>query len=153
MDDILKQQLNNPLHGLKLKDLLQELVDHYGWEILSDQININCFKINPNIKSSLKFLRKTEWAREKIETFYLYKYKRLPKPDDEQYLIPARQRTIYLDQKPRSPAVIQPLPKEVKIQNNLIDDQTKQTTKDQLKNETSSKKQKSAVIDPWKKWK
>ena len=64
-------QANNPLHGVKLADLLEALVDYYGWEDLSLKININCFKSNPTVKSSLKFLRRTPWAREKVERLYL----------------------------------------------------------------------------------
>lgn len=95
-----EQQRNNPLHGVKLEALLTELVEHYGWEPLADAMNLNCFKSNPSIKSSLKFLRKTPWAREKVEGFYLYKFKRLPRPDDEQYALPPRDRTIPLEQQP-----------------------------------------------------
>ncbi|MGH1372339.1 MAG: VF530 family DNA-binding protein [Cellvibrionaceae bacterium] len=105
---MIEEQKNNPLHGVKLEALLTDLVDHYGWEVLASEININCFKSNPSIKSSLKFLRRTEWAREKVEGFYLYKFKRLPKPDDVQYELPPRDRIVPLDQKPRSPAVIKP---------------------------------------------
>ncbi len=64
-------QPNNPLHGKKLADILEQLVDHYGWEELAKRININCFKNNPSIKSSLKFLRKTQWARDKVEKLYI----------------------------------------------------------------------------------
>ena len=103
---MIEEQRNNPLHGIKLEFLLTELVDHYGWEVLADAMNFNCFKSSPSIKSSLKFLRKTPWAREKVEGFYLYKYKRLPKPNDEQYDLSPRDRTIPLDQQPRSPADI-----------------------------------------------
>jgi uncharacterized protein (DUF2132 family) len=67
-----QQQPNNPLHGIKLADILDELVAHYGWEKLGEIININCFKSNPTKNSSLKFLRKTPWAREKVESLYLY---------------------------------------------------------------------------------
>ena len=67
-----QQQPNNPLHGIKLADILDELVAHYGWEKLGEIININCFKSNPTKNSSLKFLRKTPWAREKVENLYLY---------------------------------------------------------------------------------
>ncbi|MDE1351451.1 VF530 family protein [Vibrio aestuarianus] len=63
-------QTNNPLHGITLEKLLTELVEHYGWEELSYMVNINCFKKDPSIKSSLKFLRKTEWARVKVEEIY-----------------------------------------------------------------------------------
>ena len=65
-------QQNNPLHGITLEMILTRLVDHYGWEKLGKHIEINCFKNDPSIKSSLKFLRKTPWAREKVEGFYLY---------------------------------------------------------------------------------
>lgn len=64
-------QPNNPLHGIKLEKLLTDLVEHYGWEELSQMVNINCFKKDPSIKSSLKFLRRTEWARAKVETIWL----------------------------------------------------------------------------------
>lgn len=65
-------QKNNPLHGVKLKDLVTYLVDIYGWEELGDRVKINSFNFNPTINSSLKFLRQTPWAREKVESFYLY---------------------------------------------------------------------------------
>ncbi len=64
-------QANNPLHGLTLEMILTSLVDHYGWEELGRSINIKCFKHEPSMKSSLKFLRKTPWAREKVERLYL----------------------------------------------------------------------------------
>lgn len=64
-------QANNPLHGVKLLDILEHLVDKYGWEKLGLEINISCFKSDPSIKSSLKFLRKTPWARKKVEQLYL----------------------------------------------------------------------------------
>ena len=64
-------QINNPLHGIRLIDIFEYLVDEYGWEELGYEININCFTNNPSIKSSLKFLRKTQWARDKVERFYL----------------------------------------------------------------------------------
>ena len=67
----MESQQNNPLHGIKLATIVEKLHDHYGWEGLADRININCFKSNPSIKSSLKFLRRTPWAREKVERLYL----------------------------------------------------------------------------------
>lgn len=66
-----KKQLNNPLHGIKLADILEFLVAKYGWEELGKRININCFTSDPSVKSSLKFLRKTDWARDKVEKLYL----------------------------------------------------------------------------------
>lgn len=65
------QQPNNPLHGVSLEKILEKLVEHYGWEALARRININCFKSEPSIKSSLKFLRRTPWAREQVENLYL----------------------------------------------------------------------------------
>ena len=64
-------QQNNPLHGLTLEMILNHLVDQYGWEELNERIRINCFYENPSIKSSLKFLRTTPWARKKVEDLYL----------------------------------------------------------------------------------
>ncbi len=64
-------QKNNPLHGITLDKLLTELVEHYGWDELGYRINIRCFTHDPSIKSSLKFLRRTEWARTKVEQLYL----------------------------------------------------------------------------------
>jgi uncharacterized protein (DUF2132 family) len=66
-----KEQANNPLHGVKLTTILDLLLEKYGWEGLAMEININCFKNDPSIKSSLKFLRKTQWARDKVERLYL----------------------------------------------------------------------------------
>jgi uncharacterized protein (DUF2132 family) len=64
-------QSNNPLHGMTLEKILIHLVEHYGWDELGHTIDINCFTHEPSIKSSLKFLRKTPWAREKVEALYL----------------------------------------------------------------------------------
>lgn len=67
------EKAKDPLHGKRLDTILEELVDYYdGFEKLGEQINIKCFTDNPSIKSSLKFLRKTEWARAKVESLYLY---------------------------------------------------------------------------------
>ncbi|MGR0278110.1 VF530 family protein [Marinomonas dokdonensis] len=65
------EQPNNPLHGVKLEKVVTDLVEHYGWEELSFRININCFKSDPSVKSSLKFLRKTPWARDKVEALFV----------------------------------------------------------------------------------
>ena len=69
--NIENSQVNNPLHGIRLIDILDFLVEEYGWEELGHEININCFTNNPSVKSSLKFLRKTQWARNKVEQLYL----------------------------------------------------------------------------------
>ena len=62
---------NNPLHGVKLKDILEDLVKFYGWKKLANFVDIRCFMFDPTVNSSLKFLRKTPWARTKVEDLYL----------------------------------------------------------------------------------
>ena len=100
---------SNPLHGLGLKDMLTEVVTHYGFDILHAYLNINCFKTNPSIAGSVKFLKKTDWAREKLEVFYLYEFKNLPRVSSEQFKLPPRERII--------PAGIEPkAPKELSIE-------------------------------------
>jgi len=64
-------QLNNPLHGVKLVQILERLVDHYGWKYLAESVNIRCFMYNPTMKSSVRFLRTTPWARAHVEDLYL----------------------------------------------------------------------------------
>jgi uncharacterized protein (DUF2132 family) len=66
------KETKNPLHGKTLESILNELLEFYGWEQLGNMVNINCFQSDPSIKSSLKFLRKTSWARTKVENLYLY---------------------------------------------------------------------------------
>ncbi len=70
----MQQQNNNPLHGKTLEMVLNELVAHFGWPELGYRIRINCFLDNPSIQSSLKFLRKTPWARKKVEDLYVDNY-------------------------------------------------------------------------------
>jgi uncharacterized protein (DUF2132 family) len=65
------QKSNDPLHGITLQTILEKLVDYYGFDTLAELINIKCFKDNPSVKSSLTFLRKTEWARKKVEELYI----------------------------------------------------------------------------------
>ncbi|QDO92748.1 DUF2132 domain-containing protein [Formosa sediminum] len=67
----MSSQPNNPLHGVKLEQMLIDLEAHYGWEYMGYTINIKCFTQDPSIKSSLKFLRRTPWARTKVEQMYL----------------------------------------------------------------------------------
>ena len=64
-------QANNPLHGITLEVIVTALFEHYGWDGLAERIPVNCFMNDPSIKSSLKFLRKTPWARDKVEALYL----------------------------------------------------------------------------------
>ena len=80
-------QPNNPLHGITLKTIVEELVETYGFELLGQHINIRCFTHDPSIKSSLKFLRKTQWARDKVEAFYLDKLQNLDKHKDQPHSI------------------------------------------------------------------
>jgi uncharacterized protein (DUF2132 family) len=65
------EQPENPLHGVTLEKVVTRLKGHYGWDGLALRIDINCFKSDPSIKSSLKFLRKTQWARDKVESLYI----------------------------------------------------------------------------------
>ena len=68
---LMNNQPNNPLHGLTLENILTQLHERYGWDGLHYRIKVNCFNNDPSIKSSLKFLRKTPWAREKVEQLYI----------------------------------------------------------------------------------
>ena len=77
-----EQNKNNPLHGIKLKDIVGELEAHYGWEFLGQLINIRCFQYDPSLNSCLKFLRKNQWARDKVEKLYLSMINR--KEEEEQ---------------------------------------------------------------------
>ena len=65
------EQPNNPLHGVKLQTIVEKLEQHYGWDGLAERVPVNCFRSDPSVKSSLKFLRKTPWAREKVEALYI----------------------------------------------------------------------------------
>lgn len=64
------EQANNAMHGVTLKDIVERLVDHYGWEKMAKRIKVGCFTTNPSLKSSLKFLRKTPWARKEVEELF-----------------------------------------------------------------------------------
>lgn len=173
---MLEVQKNNPLHGVKLETLLTELVEQYGFEILAEQINLNCFISNPSIKSSLKFLRKTPWARNKLEAFYLYKFKQLPRPSDDNHQLEPRARTISLDQTPGTPAEIVagdheffddpasgpafPSKKKVEETRSKAKKKTKLKSTEEIKaiKEGSRKADKSSdsskpKVDPWAKWK
>ncbi|GAA6133605.1 hypothetical protein NBRC116188_03940 [Oceaniserpentilla sp. 4NH20-0058] len=67
----MSDQPNNPLHGITLKALLEDLIEYLGFEKMGNEVNIRCFTHDPSLNSSLKFLRKTQWAREKVEALYL----------------------------------------------------------------------------------
>lgn len=74
-------QAGNPLHGVTLEAMVTALAQHYGWEDLGQRINIRCFTSEPSVASSLKFLRKTPWAREKVESLYLYMLRELKRAE------------------------------------------------------------------------
>lgn len=73
------QSKNNPLHGITLQKIMEQLVEYYGFDTLGELIRIKCFTENPSIKSSLTFLRKTDWARTKVENLYIRTIPKLPK--------------------------------------------------------------------------
>lgn len=75
-----EEQPNNPLHGITLKTIVTQLVEHYGWDGLAGKIKANCFSNKPSITSSLKMLRKTPWAREKVERLYVRTFANKRKP-------------------------------------------------------------------------
>jgi uncharacterized protein (DUF2132 family) len=76
-----KQQSKDPLHGLTLQKIVEQLVAYYGFDTLGELIKIKCFTDNPSVKSSLTFLRKTDWARKQVEDLYLKSVSKFPKQD------------------------------------------------------------------------
>jgi uncharacterized protein (DUF2132 family) len=72
----MENQKSNPLHGITLQKIVEQLVDFYGFDTLGELIKIKCFNENPSVKSSLTFLRKTDWARKKVEDFYIKTFRR-----------------------------------------------------------------------------
>ncbi len=135
---------NNPLHGVGLKSLLIEIVDQYGFEILFAYLNINCFKTNPSIDSSIKFLKKTDWAREKVEIFYLYEFKNLPRASSEQFSLPPRERIIPEDQAPGDP-------KELSLED--AERLREKRANKSAEREQWAKQRSGKNIDPWANWK
>ena len=141
---------NNPLHGVGLENLLLEIVDYYGFEILFAYLNINCFKVNPSIDSSVKFLKKTDWAREKVEVFYLYEFKSLPKVSSEQFLLPPRERVIPEEQSPGEPAELNLEDAEqLRVERKVKSDEWAKDTRQTKPPKQSSEKK----ADPWANWK
>ncbi len=100
---MIEQQQNNPLHGLNLETMLTELVDYYDWKILYAALRLECFNSNPNMAACLKFLKKTEWARDRVESFYLYRFKRMPKGNSAQFELKPRERGFADGIVPRKP--------------------------------------------------
>lgn len=80
---MIPEQPKNPLHGLSLAVIVTQLAEHYGWEELGKQVRIQCFNHEPSVASSLKFLRRTPWAREKVESFYLFHLRELKRAEGE----------------------------------------------------------------------
>ena len=148
---------NNPLHGVSLKKLLTEIVDHYGFDILFAYLNINCFNNNPSIDSSVKFLKKTDWAREKVEAFYLYQFKSLPRASAEQFELPPRDRIVPPDQIPGEPAELSMEDaerlREKRAKKAALHDQNaghRTTSAKRVSNNSSPSL--NADSDPWAKW-
>ncbi|MBS1144966.1 MAG: hypothetical protein H6R14_2372 [Proteobacteria bacterium] len=156
MNDEINNYQNNPLHGVGLKDLLTEIVNHYGFEILFAYLNINCFNKNPSIESAVKYLKKTDWAREKVEAFYLYQYKSLPRASAEQFELPPRDRIVPRDQKPGLPAEL-----SLEDAERLREKRARKAARhDEEKNQCTSSGRRTAApskppssdTDPWAKW-
>jgi uncharacterized protein (DUF2132 family) len=107
---MIELQQNNPLHGLKSETMISELVAFYDWKILYAAMHLECFNTNPNTAACVSFLKKTEWARERVENFYLYRFKRMPKGNSAQFELKPRERGFADGIKPRKP---QPLTVEL----------------------------------------
>jgi uncharacterized protein (DUF2132 family) len=157
MSDEINYQ-NNPLHGLSLKNLLIEIVDHYGFELLFAYLNVNCFNNNPSIDSAVKFLKKTDWAREKVEAFYLYQFKSLPRASAAQFELPPRDRIVPPDQVPGLPAELSLADadrlREKRILKAAQHDQEKSRRAASAKKTYSDAKGSAGGdTDPWAKWK
>ena len=100
---MLEHQKNNPLHGLKLETMLTELIKFYDFKVLYAALRLECFNLNPNMDACVKFLKKTEWARERVEGFYLYRFKRMPKGTEQQMELKPRERGYANGIVPRQP--------------------------------------------------
>ena len=147
---------NNPLHGVGLKQVLTEIVNYYGFDILFAYLNINCFNKNPSIESSVKFLKKTDWAREKVEGFYLYKFKSLPRASDDQFELPPRDRIIPPDQKPGAPAELSledaERLREKRSRKAALHDQSVERRPRADKRSLNDSSASGGDVDPWAKW-
>ncbi|MBQ4848189.1 VF530 family DNA-binding protein [Pseudoalteromonas sp. MMG013] len=128
---------SNPLTGVKLDQVINELVEQYGWELLHAYLQLNCFKNNPSTESAVKFLKKTVWAQEKVENFYLYRLKNLPKPDDVQYELPPRDRIIPEGHVPGTPCELS------------FSDAKRIQEKKAAKDRARTRKQRSSAQNPW----
>ena len=149
---------NNPLHGVSLKTLVTEIVNHYGYELLFAYLNIQCFKNNPSIDASVKFLKKTDWAREKVEGFYLYRFKNLPRASDEQFELPPRDRIVPPDQTPGEPVELSledaERLREKRVKKAALHDSAKaRPSSSGRRSSNFSNTPASSDSDPWAKWK
>jgi len=149
---------NNPLHGVGLKQMITEIANHYGFEILFAYLNINCFNKNSSIDSSVKFLKKTDWAREKVEAFYLYQFKSLPRASDEQFELPPRDRIIPPGQTPGKPAELsledaERLREKRAKKAALRDQDADYRSKTDKREPNKARNPISLDSDPWAKWK
>ncbi|MFO6421942.1 VF530 family DNA-binding protein [Motilimonas sp. KMU-193] len=157
---MIEKQQNNPLHGLKNEQLLTELVEFYGWELLYEALRLDCFKNNPSIASSVKFMKKTEWAKDKIENFYLYRFKRMPRPSKQQFELKPRERGFVDGIEPRDPMPLTPeLIAEMKLK--AQQDYEMQQQKKRQRQDKPVRRTKPAAPahrqaddnDPWSSWK
>lgn len=98
-----EEMQNSPLHGLSAETMLTELVEFYGWETLDAAIDLKCLRIKPTIPSALTFLKKAEWARNRVEEFYLYSFKRMPKGSAEEMELKPRERGFPNGVVPKAP--------------------------------------------------
>lgn len=144
---------NHPLNGIGLDELLGDLVRTYGWDVLAEQLPISCFKNYPTFNSSIKFLRKTEWARERLEDLYLYKFLQYPLPIGEQQKIEPRNRLISSPRLSQEPATINlgdaeffacPASKKYSLPRRSSSTASKRLTPKSTEKNNSS--------DPWAKW-
>ena len=99
----IEENQNSPLHGLSAEAMVTELVEFYGWDILYAALGLNCFHMNPSVLSAVKFLRKTEWARHKVENFYLYRFKQMPKARGDEFDLDPRDRGFANGVVPKEP--------------------------------------------------
>jgi len=155
-----------PLNGVKTNAILGELIREYGWEILAEQIPLKCFKNYPSFESSLRFLMKTEWARQRVEAFYLYRFKQLPRPSDEEHQLPPRDRTFDIELVRQSPAKIElgdkeffddPLsgpvfPSKEAVRNTYDKSKAAKTPVSRRTKQVDDTKSNASASDPWSKW-
>ena len=99
----LEELQNSPLHGLSAETMLTELVEFYGWAVLDAAIDLKCFRIKPTIPSCLTFLKKAEWARNRVEEFYLYCFKGMPKAGEDDAELKPRERGFPNGTVPKKP--------------------------------------------------